>query len=65
MNAGFDRYYQIVKCFRIEDLRGSQPELQVDLERHFLSEQEIQDITEAIARGDEGNRHRRRFHFLV
>ena len=50
MNAGFDRYYQIVKCFRYEDLRGDrQPEFtQVDLETSFLSEQEIQDITEGL-----------------
>ena len=50
MNAGFDRYYQIVKCFRDEDLRGDrQPEFtQVDLETSFLSDQEIQDITDGL-----------------
>ncbi len=45
----FDRYYQIVKCFRDEDLRGDrQLYYQVDLETSFLSDQEIQDITEGL-----------------
>ena len=50
MNAGLDRYYQIVKCFRDEDLRGDrQPEFtQVDMETSFLSDKDIQDITEGM-----------------
>jgi len=52
MVSGFDRYYQIVKCFRDEDLRADrQPEFtQVDIETSFLTEQQITDLVETMVR---------------
>ena len=52
MMAGFDRYYQVVRCFRDEDLRADrQPEFtQLDIETSFLDEQQITDLMEAMIR---------------
>ena len=52
MMSGMERYYQIVKCFRDEDLRADrQPEFtQIDIETSFMSSDQVMEVTETMIR---------------